>query len=119
MDAIFDQAIQARCSPKKEQRGLIHDSNRRPGDAFIPYWKGFSTALDVAVTSPLSKSAVRQAASSTGAALGLMKNKKLSKSAEVRHQRGIKFISIVVETLGGWDVDAVSHIREIAKRSAF
>jgi hypothetical protein len=97
---------------------FINKSNCRLGDVFIPYWNGFATAFDVAVTSLLSQTAVRQAASSTGAALCLMESKKQGKYVDLCHQRGIKFIPLVVETLGGWDDDAVSHLREIAKRSA-
>jgi hypothetical protein len=75
---------------------------------------------DVAVTSPLSQTSLGQAASTTGAALHLMKSKKNSKHENSCHQQGIRFVPLVVETLGGWewDADALLHLREIAKRSA-
>jgi hypothetical protein len=52
-----------------------------------------------------------------GAALELMKSRKHSKSEKVCRDNGVKFIPMVVETLGGWDSEALSHLREFARRS--
>ena len=40
-----------------------------------------------------------------------------SKSEKICRENGVKLIPLVVETLGGWDSEAVSHLREFARRS--
>ena len=34
------------------------------------------------------------------------------------HRFCVSFVPLVVETLGGWDADAIFHLRAIAKQSA-
>ena len=116
-DAIFDSARHAGLSPVKEAR-VIANSLSRPGDIFLPNWRGKQTAFDVAVTSPLSKTALPHSHKTPGAALSMMKSHKLSKHSRPCQVNGVAFIPLVVETLGGWDNDAIFHLRAIAKQSA-
>ena len=116
-DAIFESAKFAGLSPIKEARVVAH-SQSRPGDIFIDNWRGKQTAFDVAVTSPLSQTALPQSHKTAGAALSIMKTHKLNKHHRPCQINGIAFVPLVVETLGGWDIDAVFHLRSIAKMSA-
>ena len=75
-------------------------------------------AFDVAVTSPLSRSALPKSSSTPGAAIQQMKSNKLNKHSRPCHLNGVSFIPLVVETLGGWDADAIFHLRAIAKQAA-
>ena len=116
-DAIYDSAKHAGLSPIKEAR-VVLNSQSRPGDIFLQNWKGRQTAFDVAVTSPLSQTALPQSHKIAGAALASMKSTKFNKHSRPCQVNGVAFIPLVVETLGGWDADAVSHLRAIAKHSA-
>ena len=116
-DAIFESARHAGLSPLKEAR-VVANSLSRPGDIYLPNWRGKQTAFDVAVTSPLSQTALPHSHKKPGAALALMKSHKLSKHARPCQVNGVAFVPLVVETLGGWDNDAIFHLRAIAKQSA-
>ena len=48
----------------------------------------------------------------------LMKTHKLNKHHRPCQVNGVSFVPLVVETLGGWDTDAIFHLRAIAKQSA-
>lgn len=75
-----------------EQRHLIENSNARPGDVFVPNWRGRPTAFDIVVTSPTCKSNLPLSSKKTGA--------------------------VVFETFGGIDKDADFHLRQIALKTA-
>ena len=115
-DAIFETARHAGLSPVKEAR-LVANSQTRPGDIFLPNWRGRQTAFDVAVTSPLGQSILPRSATKAGAALDAMKTSKLNKHFRACQSNGVFFVPLVVETLGGWDSDAVFHLRAIAKQA--
>lgn len=117
-DAIFLEAKHAGLSPIKEARSLIPNSQTRPGDFFLQNWRGRQTAFDVAVTSPLGRSVLPRSSKKAGAALETMKASKINKHARPCQANGIAFIPLVVETLGGWDSDALFHLRAIAKQTA-
>ena len=85
-DAIFDSAKHAGLSPVKEAR-VVANSLSRPGDIFLQNWRGKQTAFDVAVTSPLSKTALPHSHKTPGAALAMMKSHKLSKHSSLPSQR--------------------------------
>ena len=87
------------------------------GDIFLQNWRGRQTAFDVAVTSPLGQSILPRSSKSSGAALEAMKSHKFSKHHRPCQANGVVFIPLVVETLGGWDSDAVFHLRAIAKQA--
>ena len=100
-DAIFEEARHAGLSPVKEARDLITGNQSRPGDIFLPSWHRRQTAFDVAVTSPLSQSALPRASRETGAAIESMKASKMNKHFRACQVNGVNFIPLVVETLGG------------------
>ena len=87
-------------------------------DILLQNWRGRQTAFDVAVTSPLSRSALPQSFKTAGAALASMKANKTNKHTRACQANGIAFVPLVVETLGGWETDALSHLRAIAKQTA-
>jgi hypothetical protein len=117
-DHLYSIAMGACLSPQKEARGLLSSSLSKPGDIFLPNWKGRRTALDVTVTSPLCKSYVRKASTTTGAALDIRcQTKRRVHDAQCR-QQGIFFIPLAVETLGGWETEAASTIRAMALQLA-
>ena len=68
-DAIFEQARHAGLSPIKEARSLVACSQSRPGDIFVPNWRGRQTAFGVAVTSPLRQTALPRSSTSAGFAI--------------------------------------------------
>ena len=116
-DAISESAKHAGLSPIKEAR-LIANSQSRPGDIFLQNWRGKQTAFDVAVTSPLSQSALSHSHKTPGAALATIKAHKNNKHSRACQTNGVAFVLLVVKTLGGWEVDAIFHLRAIAKQSA-
>ena len=114
-DAIFDEAKYAGLSPVKEARSLIQNSRSRPGDFFLQNWRGRQTAFDIAVTSPLSNSSLPRSCATAGAALESMINLKMNKHFRACQANGVHFIPLVVETLGGWDKDALHHLQAISR----
>ena len=66
------------------------------------------------VTSPLGQSILSRSSKSAGAALEAMKSHKMSKHFRPCQANGVGFVPLVAETLGGWDADAVFHLRAIA-----
>ena len=112
------QARHAGLFPKKEVRSLVPDNDSRPGDVFLPTWRGRPYAFDVAVTSPLCASNVQQAASNTGAALEKMKATKNAKHFVSCRRNNISFMPLVVKTLGGWDSEASFHLQKIAEMTS-
>ena len=103
---------------RRRNRGHSSDSQRRPGDVFIPHWRNRPHAFDVAVTSPLCASNLQQASTNTGAAVEKMKQLKINKHFQSCRQQGISFVPLVVETLGGWDSEASFHLSKIAEMTA-
>ena len=116
-DAIHEAAKHAGLSPVPEAR-LVANSQSRPGDVFLPNWRGKQTAFDIAVTSPLSQSALPRSSSTAGAAITAMKSSKMRKHFQPCRANGVSFVPLVVETLGGWDTDAIDHLRGIVKKAA-
>ena len=47
-----------------------------------------------------------------------MKANKTNKHSRACQANGIAFVPLVVETLGGWETDALFHLRTIAKQTA-
>ena len=116
-DAIHEAAKHAGLSPVPEAR-LVANSQSRPGDVFLPNWRGKQTGFDIAVTSPLSQSALPRSSSTAGAAITAMKSSKMRKHFQPCRANGVSFVPLVVETLGGWDTDAIDHLRGIVKKAA-
>ena len=115
---MFKTAQAAGLNPQLEQRHLIEESNNRPGDVFIPDWRGRPTAFDYAVTSPMCKTHLPYSSKQTGAALERTKAGKIRKHGAQCTRNGIRFVPVVFETFGGLDSDATFHLRHIAIKSA-
>ena len=47
-----------------------------------------------------------------------MKSSKLTKHFRACQANGVHFVPLVVETLGGWDCEAITHLRAIAKQAS-
>ena len=47
-----------------------------------------------------------------------MKVLKNNKHYRQCHRQGIVFVPLVVETLGGWDAEAIFHLKSIAEKTA-
>ena len=117
-DHVHQLAGSACLNPVKEARSLVPGSKTKPGDVYLPCWKGRPAALDVTVTSPLCNSYVRQAALTTGAALDLRKIAKRREHHNKCQRQGVAFFPLVVETLGGWDSEGADLIRAMSRQAA-
>jgi hypothetical protein len=118
-DVLFQAAQTAALAPVRERRDLFPYDNERPADVYIPMWtQGRDAALDVTVISPLQAAEVRRAAANAGAALETAVRQKMTKSYDKCRQAGVEFIPLAVETLGGWDQDAISNIRKLGHHLA-
>lgn len=114
-DILFRTASEALLRPSREERGIIPDSLRKPGDIFLPDWSlGRDTALDVSVTSPIQASLVERAAEVTGYAADARFKTKIASNYSACNQQGVEFIPLIVETHGGWDPRSLKVIKKIA-----
>ena len=102
-DHLHQLAASAALNPSKESRFLLPGQDRRPADVFIPNWAaGLDAALDVTVVNPLQVATLAEAAVTPGYALEMRYKTKMSGAAAACQREGIKFLPLVVETLGGW-----------------
>ena len=98
---------------------LIPGSLSRPADIFIPSWiDGRKVAFDVSVVSPTQDAVLHRAAEFPAAAIEMRKATKNRAHFEHCRAEGIVFVPLVVETFGGWDGDAVKHLKDIARQCA-
>ena len=58
---------------------------------------------------------INREASEVGAALKAAKQRKMNRYLERCTRAGIDFMPLAVETLGGWEADAVTYLRAIAQ----
>ena len=118
-DKIFKEAQLASLSPTSEMPGLIPGSQSRPADVYVPTWiNGKKVAFDVSVVSPTQEAVVHRAADFPAAAIEMRKNAKNRAHYENCRVQGIAFVPLIVETFGGWDRDAVKHLKDMARQSA-
>ena len=69
----------------------------------IPSWAGgLDAALDVTVVNPLQSATLAEAAVNTGHAFNVWYASKMSGDAVACQREGIKFLPLVIQTLGGW-----------------
>ena len=110
-DALFSAAQSAALAPRKEMPSLIPGSASRPVDVFLPTWeRGQPAALDVTVVSTLQNRTVAGAASVSGYALSVARERKVAAHSEACQSAGVSFVPMVVETLGGWDEEALPSV---------
>ena len=99
--------------------GLVPGSQSRPADVFIPSWTdGKKTAFDVSVVSPTQDAIVDRAADYAAAAIEMRKSAKCRAHFDNCRAQGIAFLPLVVETFGGWDLEAVRALKDMARQSA-
>ena len=99
--------------------GLILNSQSRPADVYIANWvDGRKMALDVSVVSPTQDAILHRAADSAAAAIEMRKSTKMRAHFDNCRGQGITFQPLVVETFGGWDVEAVKLLKDIARLDA-
>ena len=111
--------MSAALAPTKEGRFLLPGQGNKPADIFIPRWAGGKdAALDVTVINPLQDAQVQGAASNPGHALDAAHKRKLDKSWEDCHQRGIEFIPIAIESLGAWHSTATAQVTKLGSALA-
>ena len=75
-------------------------------------------AFDVTVISPTQDSVLHRAADCAAAAIEVRKSAKIRAHFENCRLQGIAFQPLVVETFGGWDLDAVKYLKDIARLDA-
>ena len=113
-DALFSVAQSAALAPRREVPALMPGTKSRPADLYLPCWKrGRPAALDVTVISPLQKLTIKGAATTQGHALGVGEERKRASHSSTCYSAGISFVPLVVETLGGWSLEAVETIQAI------
>ena len=89
---------------------LVPGRASRPVDVFLPTWeRGQPASLDVTVVFTLQNRTVAGAASVSGYALSVAKERKVAAHSEACQSAGVSFVPMVVETLGGWDEEAVPY----------
>ena len=115
-DAVFPAAQSAALAPRKEVPALIPGSSSRPADVYLPNWKrGQPAALDVTVISTLQSLTLSGAAVTPGYALSVAAERKRAAHASACHSVGVSFTLLVVESLGGWDSEAISTFKAIGR----
>ena len=118
-DHLHQLAASAALNPSKESRFLLPGQNLRPADILIPSWAGgLDTALDVTVVNPLQAALVVGVAATPGHALSHRYSTKMAGAAEDCRRQGIKFLPVVVETLGGWHQGAEQEVKKLAGAKA-
>ena len=116
---IYSAAQSAALALRKECPSLIPNSNSHPADIFLPCWKqGRPAALDVTVISPVQQLTVDRASVIQGHALSVAEDRKYRSQYDDCLQAGISFITLAMESFGGWSPIAVSIIREMGKLQA-
>jgi len=103
-------------SPVMEKKGILGvTSGRRPGDVSIPDWSGSGPlAIDVAVTSPLTKSAVRLPSPCEDYAL----TKKHAKYDASFEGSNYSFCAMVFETFGALNSEGEEVLRQMFRFAA-
>jgi hypothetical protein len=74
--------------------------------------------LDITVINPLCPSYISRASRVAGAAAEARHWEKMSKHFDDCEEAGMDFFPLTVETLGGWEPDALLHLQRIGHLSA-
>ena len=118
-DRIFQEAQSASLNPTKEMPGLIPRSQSRPADVYVENWiDGGKVAFDISVVSPTQNAIILRAAETPAAAIEMRKSSKIRDHFSDCRAQGIAFKPLVVESFGGWDVDAVKLLKKLGRHSA-
>ena len=119
-DVLYTAAHSAALAPKKEMLSLIPGSLSHPADMYRSCWsRDKPAALNVSVISPVQTLTVEEAAVTQGYSLAVREQQKLRCHHYACHEAGIHFISLAVETFGGWSPGAAATIRRFGKLQAY
>ena len=101
------------------KRGGAGNDDFGSDDVYVENWvDGRKMAFDLSVTSPTQEAVIVQAATHPGAAIDARKTTKNRAHFSNCRDQGIHFQPLVVETFGGWDREATSFLKELARQSA-
>ena len=75
-------------------------------------------AFDVCVVSPTQDAIIFRAAETPAAAIEMRKTSKNRSHHEHCRAQGIAFKPLVVKTFGGWDADALRHLKLLGRHTA-
>ena len=95
---------------------MIPGSCSRPADVYLPNWKrGQPAPLDIHVISTMQQQALAEASTTLGYALRVGEERKMIVHAGACRAAGVTFISVVMESLGGWSEKAFQTIKNIGR----
>jgi len=101
-DTIFHMLRKVGYDAKLEKRGLLSDSDEKPGDIFVhTFDSGRPEALDVTVSSSVQPSSIQNASEETGFVVNAAESRKDRKFYDKCRAQGIDFFPLAVESLGG------------------
>ena len=114
-DSIESACSAAILSPVNAKRNHIAVNISRPGDKFLPSLKsGRPAVIDVTVTSPLHPNIINHAAEKSGYAIVAAEERKYAQHEKNCSERGILFVPLAVESLGGLSVTLKKALKRIA-----
>ena len=115
-DYLYAQCRTAQLSPQKEQGD---GDGLRPGDVYLPRWVGIQpAAIDVSVVNPLNANIVSKAAVEEGAAASEAAHRKCTKYAPYVAANNVSFIPFIMETFGGFGLDAIAFTKRLATQAS-
>jgi len=121
-DVVFFMLHSLGVDAEKEAAHLLaSDPNRRPGDIVVRGWgDGVPYAMDFAVTCPLQCDALLESSCvQLASAAAYEEHKRQDRDTADRcAHHGLILKPIVVETLGGWGLEAQTFFKQLAKLKA-
>ena len=109
----------AALGPSKESRFLRPGSGRKPADVLVPFWTaGKDTAWDGTVTHPLQVGMVIKAVTTPGHAASEAYARKMREVGEQCRRKGMVFIPLALESLGGWHQAPVGEVKKLGSALA-
>jgi hypothetical protein len=115
-DIVHRALVRAGIAAVKEPNGLLPASSLRPdGTTLIPWAAGKCLAWDATTPDTLAASHLSSTSGLAGAAAehaSIQKNQKYSSLSPSHH-----FVAIAIETLGAWNSEGLSFIKELGRRT--
>jgi hypothetical protein len=112
---VYAIACDGVLNPQMEKKGILGPTTgRRPGDVAIPDWSGKPLAIDVAVTSPTTKSSVRLNSPCEHYATN-QKHRKYDASFKGTNY---SFCAMIFETLGAVNQEGEEVLRQLFRYAA-
>ena len=114
-DIIHRSLGRAQIAAVKEPAGLSLGSGRRPdGATLIPWVRGKCLAWDATTPDTLAASHIGNTSTTSGAAASHAASRKKEKYRDLNDT--YLFVPVAVETLGSWDAEGLSFIKELGRR---